>query len=346
VGIFKPDVNKMEKRKDVEGLIKALKHRDKNVQKNAIEALGDIGDTRSVKPLIEVLRDEDGKVRKEATMALEKIRAPFIKALKDGDVFIRMNMAESIVKIGELAVEPLIQALKDENVNVQIKAVESLGKIGDKRAVGPLISLLENKDIGGEAAKALGKIGDKRAVEPLIQALRHGRFPEMAAEALGEIGDLRAAEAVIGWLFMECLDMTSIKHKSRLNPFEGALGNLFGDYKDLIIKALTYVQVRNAIDYGNIAHYEYGLYERDDPIRKLCEIPTQISSNILHKVSQKTDVNVELSYSSVHGYKYGTLSFESQRETAKSELKRRGNPPYDSSAYLDENAWKIQPKIW
>ena len=66
--------------------------------------------------------------------------------------------------------------------------IKALGKIGDKRAVSPLINVLENTptrrapgtftgpirvpNIYHPAiAKALGKIGDKRAIEPLVKLL-------------------------------------------------------------------------------------------------------------------------------------------------------------------------------
>ncbi len=106
------------------------------------------------------------------------------------------------------------------------KVAKKLGDIGDKRAVNPLIKLLNGKienhiysivsEIDDEfneddmvfetitaAAEALGEIGDKEAVEPLINCLQSNDWWEFldrremdmwieAIKALGDIGDGRA----------------------------------------------------------------------------------------------------------------------------------------------------------
>ena len=195
-GFFKPNVNKMEKNKDVDGLMKALKHKDMDVGRKAVESLGRIG-----APALELL----------------------IQALKDEDV--RSLATEALGRMGTPAVEPLIQALKDEyhvdsrempakallggfgiykkvqHYIVRSGAAEALGKIGDARAVEPLIQALKDRDydVRGKAAEALGKIGDARAVEPLIQALKDEYAQPAAIESLGKIG-APAVEPLIQYL--------------------------------------------------------------------------------------------------------------------------------------------------
>ncbi|GAI51574.1 unnamed protein product [marine sediment metagenome] len=61
-----PDIEKMKAEKDVEGLIEALKHKDKDVRWGAAAALGYIGDARALEPLTEALEDEDEDVREIA----------------------------------------------------------------------------------------------------------------------------------------------------------------------------------------------------------------------------------------------------------------------------------------
>jgi len=70
----KPNVEKLKERRNIKGLIKALKDEDKNVRREAVSALGKIGDKRAVEPLIEALKDKDKNVREAMEEALEKIK--------------------------------------------------------------------------------------------------------------------------------------------------------------------------------------------------------------------------------------------------------------------------------
>jgi len=68
-----PSVEKMEAKRDVKGLIKALKDEDKHVRRRATEALGNIGEP-AVERLINALKDEDIDVRSFVKEVLDKIR--------------------------------------------------------------------------------------------------------------------------------------------------------------------------------------------------------------------------------------------------------------------------------
>jgi len=359
-------------RRAVEPLIQALEDRDPDVQEKAAEALGKIGDARAVEPLIQALKDKDSDVREKAAEALGKIgdtRAVehLFQALKDDkDWDVRGKAAEALGEIGEPAVEPLIQALKDEDSVVRRIAAEALGKTGDKRAVERLIQALKDKDeywvVRERAAEVLDEMGweprddtekvyylivkqewlpelGESAVEPLIQALKD-KYSEVgirAAEALGKIGDKRAVEAVIKYLFefsylFEYPSVLSQKYSS-------SLINLFGDYTDLILKACSYRCITIREDYDSPS-YDYDLQEAITATKRLCDIRTPISSNILLLIAKRRDIEVTTGYS-CGGAEKGTLSFESQRKIAKEELERRGNPPYEPSAYLKKEAWKL-----
>ncbi|MEM5813446.1 MAG: HEAT repeat domain-containing protein [Candidatus Aenigmatarchaeota archaeon] len=63
----------MLKKRNVKGLIKALKYKDSNIRISAAQALGEIKDERAVKPLIQALKDENKEVREIAEEALEAI---------------------------------------------------------------------------------------------------------------------------------------------------------------------------------------------------------------------------------------------------------------------------------
>ena len=240
-GLFgHPDVVKLEAKRNVEGLIKALGyHHDRGrlVRVDAAKALGKIGDTRAVEPLI-------------ATLKKESIGHN-----------VRVAAAEALGKIGDArAMEPLIAILKEnESIYIREAAADALGKFGDARAVEPLVAILKQEKywpIRQAAAEALDALGWKPgedavgaaywilkkewdecvplgsvAVEPLIAALQYweerayassatlqmaGPFSTdsyneslmvsmqdnrscvcRAAEALGQIGDSRAVVPLI-----------------------------------------------------------------------------------------------------------------------------------------------------
>jgi HEAT repeat protein len=91
----------------------------------------------------------------------EKLVAQVAAFLEDKDSFVRRDAAEALVKIGASAVLPLIAALKDQNMLVRDGAASALGKIGDRRAVEPLMTVLNDEDwnVRYYATKALEELG-------------------------------------------------------------------------------------------------------------------------------------------------------------------------------------------
>ena len=109
------------------------------------------------------------------------------------------------------------------------------------------------------------------------------------------------------------------------------MSSLFHGYTELIIRASIY---------GTCP-----IRKSNKAVNELCRIHTKVSNNILHKLTRKKNVSLALEGSVGEGrYKFSvlgerTLDCEQQRGRAKRELKRRGNPPYDPSAYLVEEEW-------
>jgi hypothetical protein len=103
-----PNAEKLAAKRDVKGLIQALGYqKDWCVRRDAARALGQIGDSRAVEPLIAALNDADSNPRTAAAQALGTI----------GDVH---------------AVEPLRAVLYDQNERVRQAAAWSLDKLGWK----------------------------------------------------------------------------------------------------------------------------------------------------------------------------------------------------------------------
>lgn len=170
--LFKPNIQELEKRRDVEGLIKAVNHGDRGVRISAAEALSKIKDKKAIEPLIKALNDEDGDVRSSAAEALGKIKdtkaiQPLTKAFKDGYRRVREEAARSLIKIGEIRL--VIKALEHGNKNVRKEAAGVLGEIKDKRVIEPLIKALEDKDshVGANAARSLRNFDAREAKEAI-----------------------------------------------------------------------------------------------------------------------------------------------------------------------------------
>lgn len=225
-------VRRMQKDRDIPGLIRALDHPDPDIRYEAVEALGEIRDPATVAPLailfsdagysgvrwkvaealasigspsvdvlIAALSHPDDDVRWKAAIALGEIHdaravEPLIRLLSDPDRFVKGRTAIALGMIGEQAVDPLIHALKEGDGNQRWGAAIALGKIRDVRAVDPLIRALADKyeNVRAESATALAAIGTP-AVGPLLGFLKFADG-EARIEVMNALGDLQAAEAV------------------------------------------------------------------------------------------------------------------------------------------------------
>lgn len=232
VGLLIPDVKKLTARRDIDGLFRLLEHKDPQVQYEAAEALGNIGDEQAIGPLITALkRDEFSGVRWKAAEALSKIGnpavepliatlqyadddvrwkaaialgeignpdavEPLIQLLSDNDRFVRSRAAHALSMIGNPAIEPLIHALREGDYGVRWGAAMALGKTKNPITVEPLILALADEDamVRAEAASALASIGTP-ALGPLLVFLK-GSKGETRIEVLSALGELKNADAI------------------------------------------------------------------------------------------------------------------------------------------------------
>ena len=317
---FKPNVEKMAKKRDVEGLTRLLR---------PPEDSSNLGDVQHL--------------RIEAIGALAQLR-------------------------DSRAVEPLVQALNDGNEQIQVMAASALGSIGDKRAVQPLVQALTT-GFGGSSfdsiKNALVSIGD---AESLIQALRDSpnqHTQDRLALTLGSLGDKKAAEPIINWLFeprqlgLIIADRYSFEDRfieCTYNPFDSTarawvtnLHSLLDGYDQIILEIATGVEKYVWVEMTQTTS-KLDLAVSNNAIKKLCDIQTQVASNILCRVVLREDATLEfkgmqskrgkdgISYWE-HTTERRLLRFWRQRKMAEEELKRRGNPGLNSSAYLENDAW-------
>ncbi len=188
----------------VSPLTVALNHTRPRIQESAARLLGSIGDPSVLVPLLSAVAPPyPDRVRIAAVIALGELgdsRAvgPLMDSLYEKDSPALHEIPRALAKIGSPAVEPLIQASQHPDAETARMAVEALGEIGDARAVDPLLAILEREDsfLVQAAVDALIAMGET-AVIPLIQrATIPGEAGNRAVEALAGIG----APAVPGFL--------------------------------------------------------------------------------------------------------------------------------------------------
>jgi|WetSurSiteA1Bulk_404760.scaffolds.fasta_scaffold01384_8 HEAT repeat protein len=240
-------VNVLKDDSDLRLLIQQLSNPEPEERVKALKAMGEKGDPLAAEPILAALKDRKTAVRDAAFAALNKlveslkvkqdvktlgmilqypdniIRQLAIKSLgdiptaqsaemligkiADPDERIRDKTVEALKKIGRPAAEPLIQSLKSDDIRVRINCVMLLREIGDKRAVEPLIEMLQfhSDDVAVdsirlrlESATALGRIRDPLAGPALINALRDTspQVRERAALALQELGPAVADQLI------------------------------------------------------------------------------------------------------------------------------------------------------
>lgn len=219
--LFKPNTEKLKTNKNIKGLSKLLSHKDVKLRLEAVNALGEIQDNRAVEPLIRTIQNktELPKVKEKTVKAIENIGGKraisYLLILASGIApypECKEVARDSLERIGKRSVDKLTCQMGKmyfyDDINqrkwspptsdeVRITIINILGKIGDRKAVSPLLALLQTKDTSvrsknekKEIIKALGEIGDMEAVDLLVEALKENNkiIPPLTAEVLDRIG--------------------------------------------------------------------------------------------------------------------------------------------------------------
>ena len=207
------------KQKTVESLIIVLKSGNGANRCFAAQALGNIGDSQAVKPLLSALHDEDEDVVMDAVAALGQIGTTAnVADLMDcyrmhpvGDV--KVAAVEALGSIAEKETfdhEPLLNFLMevvsghgedthweiddeewDDWWDAQFKAIEALAKIGDPRAASAIVAALdvdeaqELNEVVFAALAKMGESGEKILIERLLSSDRKQR--RYAAKHLAKV---------------------------------------------------------------------------------------------------------------------------------------------------------------
>ncbi len=133
-------------------LLDALRNGDKRTRYVIAAALGESGDKRVIRVLIESLADPDWTIRKSATMALAEIGEnavePMLEYLRGPNEDIRDGCLRALVKSGNSGLQKLFDEVIKMDDNHRFLVRKSIVKIGS-RVVEPLMRLfkLENPEI-------------------------------------------------------------------------------------------------------------------------------------------------------------------------------------------------------
>jgi HEAT repeat protein len=161
----------------VPSLLAVLDHPDEDIRWKAAVTLGEIGDTRAISPLVELLGDKDRFVRSRAAYALGLIGAPAVETLKDavsrGDTDFRKGAVAALGKVDDpSATEALVPALGDPSPEIRQDAISALTARGPGAvpALAPALCDPDPRKRKG-AAQALAGTGDPGARAALENAL-------------------------------------------------------------------------------------------------------------------------------------------------------------------------------
>lgn len=206
--------------KAIEFLLAALSDSTGEVRMSVVDALVKIDGNRFGDVFIDCLRDPHPYVRQHAAMALDMIAnrkaVPALLTALDDKSQADIGASHRGLVLGTVAHalqhykdEEVFQALikllhEDKGNEGAANAAIALGRIGDKRAVEPLLNVLQNSVnyLRAHVAEGLGLLGDKRATLPLIAVLQYKDdiVRMRVVEALGRLKDERAIEALLGAL--------------------------------------------------------------------------------------------------------------------------------------------------
>ena len=190
----------------VDRYLGALRSRRRWHRARAAESLGYFGGEEAVKPLGELLSNQDETIRAVAARALARIGSDeavrlLARTLDDPSELTRLRVAENLERMGHAAVKPLVDLLEDvespgvEQLHGPVMAARVLGNLRAAEAREVLRRAARNgreEDLRAQATLALGKVGDPEDVPTLLESARDESWPvqAQAANALGMVGEV------------------------------------------------------------------------------------------------------------------------------------------------------------
>jgi HD-GYP domain-containing protein (c-di-GMP phosphodiesterase class II) len=156
---------RLERTRDLRGLVLALRHDSVEVRVAAATALGRLGGPAVVEPLCSALQGDDCRLREAAANALDRVGLPADDAIQAWYAVAKGDWFRATA-LGVHAIAPLSAALKDQRWAARRTAAEALGRLADPAAEPALRAVLEDPspEVRMAAGQALERMTASRSV--------------------------------------------------------------------------------------------------------------------------------------------------------------------------------------
>jgi len=258
---------------------------------------------------------------------LINVRIEAILKINDQDILIQISKNEIVYKVRLTAIKRIINF----NTLLDISKTDWDSQMREEVFL-LLLERLRSKNIIDEATENLSK----EITISLLKALKSNyKSPE-------------TKESFLPYLFKspkpEVFDKAFKWHFNTFHPLSQStielLKHHLHDYFDILFDLRTYeIKVKTTYKGDQYQYTNEDLMTQ--ATKKLCEIKTPVSSNLLHLITMRKGISVTVSLT-CGLTRDDNLDWHTQKGLAIHELRERGNPMYDSSLYLEPKAWQIK----
>ncbi|WP_224240450.1 HEAT repeat domain-containing protein [Hyalangium gracile] len=203
IGSGKPDAALPET--DLEPLLAAMACRTPDTAVRGARGLAQLGDTRALGALLQLSREPEASIRRQAAIALQALKDPrarerLVWMMDDADADVRSSALDAVVALdADVPLSSAEAALRSGFEDVRVRGLDRLVKLGaqGQRPEGAELLLgnaLEDEGakVRGEAFRTLWAWNEKQPQKALDRALT-GRFPDLRLRAVEELAS-RAKE--------------------------------------------------------------------------------------------------------------------------------------------------------
>jgi HEAT repeat protein len=194
---FAPKPEKLKEKGDLEGLIRLLDHKKREVRKEVAVILRDWGKLETITGLLKALQDENQGVRVVAVQGLAKLKDPrtddaLKKATQDPDWEVCKEALSALVKSGR-DMDAMLQAIRFNSAELRELAASRLGDAGGPKAVEALLTAVSDEEelVRLRAVSALGKLKDPSTISVLQQATED-KDPQVSKAAQTALDAIRS----------------------------------------------------------------------------------------------------------------------------------------------------------